>query len=162
MTNNCSGHSLFLHFINSLHQGGKRSCLCSLKIWRSNISFCSGARCQLCCWLSLWEAVSMFPALRRPNSPSQGLAAVRCQQNNHKLAVVRNDTRAAIDQQPWIIGWTERDGQCVSGRKASRGSQLSADRLLMWLDWAVVSPRFSLKPKMRSGKCRQNVSSGCV
>lgn len=58
-----------------------------------------GARCQLCCWLSVWEAVSVFLALRRPDSSSQGSAAVRCQQNNHDLAVVRNDTRAAIDQQ---------------------------------------------------------------
>ena len=32
----------------------------------------------------------------------------------------------------------------------------------MWLDWALVSTWFSLKHKMRSGKCRKHPSSGCV
>lgn len=61
----------------------------------------------------MWAAESILLDLPCPNSSSLGPPPVRCQQNNHKLTVVRNDTGAAIDQRSWFISWTERQTDSV-------------------------------------------------
>lgn len=113
-------------------------------------TFLIGIYCQLCLWLLVQWAASILLALPCPDSSSPGPPPVRCQQNNHKLTVVRNDIGAAIDHQSWIISWTETDS--VFNEETSRASMQTG----RWYDLVCRSKQ------KRSGKCRMHCSVSCV
>ncbi len=74
---------------------------------RSNIWFCSGHTASFVLGFSCGRQQASFLLFHVQIPPPRGPPPVRCQQNNRKLTVVRNDTGAAIDQQSGIISWTE-------------------------------------------------------